>query len=269
MTESSSKLFPALLKYWRGRRGLSQLDLSLTAGVSSKHVSFLETGRSSPSVEMVMLLGGVLDVPLRDRNELLRAAGYTPMFDEPPLDALSLPAIHRAVERMLTQQEPFPMIVMNRSYDVLRLNHAASRLLGLVMGEPPATGFNAIRILFEPGPLRDALVGWEAAAREMVSRLHRESLHWPNDAMLSELLDNVLEQPGVKKEWQAPDFARDAPAVLPFRFEVGGMEVGFLTTIMQFQAPQNITLEELRIESWFPLDAQTEEMCVALTEAKS
>lgn len=126
---TTSGLCPALLKFWRGRRGLSQLDLALAAEVSARHVSFLETGRAQPSREMVLRLGAALAVPLRDQDAMLRAAGFQPVFEERGLEAGLPPAIAQAIERMMAQQEPYPLVVMNRGYEVLRANAATFRLL--------------------------------------------------------------------------------------------------------------------------------------------
>lgn len=258
------KLFPALLKFWRGRRGLSQLDLALTAGISGRHVSFLETGRSAPSEEMVHLLAGTLDLPLRDRNQLLRAAGFAAHYPEPPLDALADPAIDRAVDRMLRQQLPYPMWVMSRCYDVLRMNSAAAALVAAVGGGPAPAAFNAVRVLFEPGPIRDAVADWTETARALLNRVQREHLHHPHDTGLADLLDAIQAAPGVPEDWRRPDFSRDGPAVYPVRFAVAGVSLGFFTTVVRFQAPQNVTLDELQIEGWFPLDEATEQACAAL-----
>lgn len=258
-----NKLFAALLKYWRGRRGLSQLDLALTADISARHVSFLETGRSNPSEDMVLLLGATLNLPLREQNEMLRAAGFAPAFDEPPLEALGSPAIERALGRMMKQHEPFPMVVMDRAYDVLRMNKSANQLLA--SGLPEQDGrINAIRAIFDPEMLRPMMVDWPIAAQELVSRLHRECLHRPQDRRLNALLESLFDYPDVPQSWRRPDFALGNHATFAFRFQIDGMRLSFLTTLMQFSAPQNITLEELQIESYFPLDEQTEALCMAL-----
>src|SRR5437899_2869377 len=129
MARSETRLFPALLRHWRTRRGLSQLDLAVAGDVSSRHVSFLETGRAQPSREMVLRLGATLNVPLRDQNDMLRAAGFDEAFTEPPLDGGLSPGIARAIDRMLAQHEPYPMTVLDRRYNVLRTNEGATRLL--------------------------------------------------------------------------------------------------------------------------------------------
>lgn len=256
----ATRLFPALLKFWRGRRGLSQLDLALRAGVSARHISFLETGRSKPSVEMVMLLGGTLALPLRDRNELLRAAGFDAEFPEDPGSALDDPAVSRAIEHMLAQQEPYPLFVLDGGYDVLRLNRPAEQLATAALGALPER-WNAIRVLFDREGFAAMVDDWESTAREMVWRLHRESLLNPQDERLSDLLAYILDHPTVPDDWREPDLTRPATPAFAMRFRLGELSLGFLTTIMRFTAPSSVVLEELQIESWYPLDDATAAIC--------
>ena len=144
------RVFPALLKYWRGQRGMSQLDLSLAAEVSARHISFLETARSRPSVEMVLTLAETLDVPLRNRNELLRAAGFGARYPEPGIDALLAGPLGITIETMAAHHEPFPLIVIDRTYRVLRLNGAARALIALTGADPDADDLNLVRLVVDP-----------------------------------------------------------------------------------------------------------------------
>ena len=264
-TGSQASLFPALLKHWRSRRGLSQLDLALAAEVSTRHVSFLETGRAQPSREMVLRLATTLAVPLRDQNQLLVAAGHPEAFEEPDEDALAGP-IRQAVERMLAHHEPFPMVVMSRAYDVVLLNRAAKEVLARFVLDPSALGDrpNGMALLFDPNLARPFVVDWPSVARTLLSRLHREVLERPNDAALATLLRSLLDQPDVPRDWQAPDLSLPSEPVLPIRLQRDGQSLGFLTTVTVFNAPQNVTVEELRIESYFPLDDATRRACEAL-----
>jgi len=257
-----SKLFCALLKYWRGRRGLSQLDLAATAEISSRHLSFLETGRAKPSQEMVLRLAATLDVPLRDRNSLLREAGFPAHFPEPTLDALNDPAIEHALARMLRQQEPYPMILLDRTYEVLRVNEAAQRFFGAVLGGE-LVGRNALYVLFDPGLLRPYVVDWQDVGHEVVLRLQRETLFNPHDARLCEVLARLLEYPEVPEAWRRPDFSRASARAVQLRFRLGEQELGFVTTMTRFHAPHNVTLDELQIESYFPQDDATQRLCAA------
>lgn len=245
---------------------MSQLDLALAADVSSRHISFLETGRAQPGEEMVLRLAATLDVPLRKQNELLRAADFPERFKEPSLDGEIDPTIERALGLMMAQHEPFPMMVLKQNYDILRTNHVAQQLLVAFIEDPTAMTFpmNPYRFLFDPRLARSAVVDWEPTVRSLLSRLHREALHKPEQPALRELVDEMLSYPDVPVEWRQPDFSTPDDAAYTVRFRNDQMEIAFLTTITTFSAPSNITLEELRIESYFPLDENTEAICRAL-----
>ena len=265
-TPQSRPLFPALLRYWRQQRGLSQLDLALAADVSARHISFLETGRARPSEEMVLRLATTLNVPLRNQNEMLRSADFPPRFTAPDLNTGLTSAITHALDLMMAQHDPFPIMIMNRNYDVLRVNHTTQRLVALFVKEPSALTFplNPYRLLFDPRLARTAVVDWEKIARDLLSRLHREALHHPDHATLRELVDELLQYAGVSAEWCQPDFSTPDDAAYAIRFRTNETELAFLTTITTFSSPSNITLEELRIESYYPLDETTERVCRAL-----
>ena len=267
MRRQPSSLFPALLRHWRTRRGLSQLDLALAADVSPRHVSFLETGRAQPSGEMILRLAAALSVPLRDQNALLAAAGFPAVFEEPrPDDGLSGP-VGAVVDRMLAQQEPFPMIVVNRRYDILRANRGATALLGRFLAEPGAAAppLNAFQLCFDPRLARRFVVDWERLARALLARLHRETLERPGDEELAALLRALLEHEGVPAAWQSPDLSMPSEPCLTIRLRRDGLELAFLATVTVFSAPQNVTMDELRLESWFPLDDATRAACASLT----
>lgn len=256
-------LFPALLKHWRGARGMSQLDLALAADVSARHVSFMETGRAKPSADMVLRVAAALAVPLRDRNTMLTAAGFEEMFDEPDLHAGLSPAVSHALDRMLATHEPFPMAVMDRHYNVLRTNDAATRMMQRIIAEPEALGMpiNVFRVLFDPRLARPFVRNWEKVAHGLIAALHIESLQHPNDEGLSDLLRALHEYPDVPESWRQPDPRRPAAATFTVVFERDDLHLAFLTTVTRFNAPTNITLEELRIESYFPMDDATEATC--------
>jgi transcriptional regulator with XRE-family HTH domain len=263
MPREEPRLFPAVLKHWRQRRGLSQLDLSLAADVSGRHISFLETGRAQPSRDMVLRLGAALDVPLRDQNQMLQAAGFEPEFAEPGL-ASGLPGpIEQALSRMLRRHEPYPMMIIDRRYDLLRANEGAQRLFGLLIADPSAVAppLNLMRAVFDPRLARGAVVDWERTARAVLLRVHREALARAGDAALSELLRSLLEYPGVPEDFRQPDLSEQSEPTLALRVRAGDRELAFLVTVTSFSAPQNVTLEELRIESYFPLDDGTASAC--------
>ncbi len=262
MSKQEGRLFPALLRHWRGRRGLSQLDLAVAAEISSRHLSFLETGRAQPSREMILRLGSTLDVPLRDQNELLRAAGHPPAFAE-PRPATELPkAITAALARMSAVHEPFPLTVLDRGYDVVGQNAAATRLLGRFVAEPAALPerINVFALLFDPRLARPFIVDWERVARAMVARLHREALIG-SDAALEGLLRTLLNYPGVPESFRQPDLSAPLEPAFTLRLRRDDVTLAFMTTVTAFSAPGNVTLEELRIESYYPLDDETAEAC--------
>jgi hypothetical protein len=229
-------------------------------------VSFLETGRAQPSRDMVLRLGATLGVPLRDQNEMLRAAGLAPAFAEPRLEDGLPPGVAPALERMARQHEPYPLIVFDRHYQLLRANDGATRLFARMIADPTALPerHNVMGALFDPRLVRPFVVDWERAARNVLARLHRETLLRPGDVELMALLRSLFEYPGVPESWRQPDFSIPSDATLTLRLRRDELELAFLTTLTVFNAPQNVTLEELFIESWFPLDEATERACARL-----
>jgi transcriptional regulator with XRE-family HTH domain len=264
----SSQLFPALLRYWRKRRGQSQLDLALEAGVSARHVSFLESGRAHPSVDMALRLLSVLQVPLRAQNEALRAAGLSARFPEAGLEELD-GEIRRAIGQMLDQQEPYPMTVLGGDFRILRTNRAAERLFGAFLADaaPASAGADIFTLFFDPRLMRPFVEGWEEFARSMLGRLQRELLQRGGDEGLRALLDRILAMPGVPSSWRHPDFSRPAPATQCLRLRRAETAVGFLVAVTKFSAPQQVMLEELSVESCFPLDDDTRAVCERLARA--
>ena len=247
----AAAVFPALLKFWRGRRGLSQLDLALRAGVSPKHVSFLETARSKPSEEMVMLLAGTLALSPRQRDELLVAAGFQAHLSHAN-DPLADPQIRAVIDRMLAQHDPLPMLVLDDCYDVLLMNDGAERLLTAALGPRPPK-WNAVRTVFDPAGARTILEDWSGIAATLVNRLHRQALLDPHNARLQALLDEVLAMPDVAPHWRLPDFSREATPWMPLAFRVGDTTMLYITTVTRFSAPETSALDALQLEAWFPI----------------
>ncbi len=257
-------LYPALLKYWRGKRGLSQIDLSLLASVSSRHISFLETGRSKPSREMLLCLASTMDLPMRAKNEMLAAAGYSPAYRDLLLEDRALDAgVQTALELILERHEPFPVFVMNGRFDIVRTNRSAKGFLDLICTDPSLLGDtpNGYKIFLHPDLGRDSVRDWPEVAALLVGLLHRKVLRSPDNSALNDLLDEILALPDISRVWRAPDLDIPATGVFEFHFETIGFEGAFLTTLTTFIAPNNITLEELSIESYYPLDEQTNQAC--------
>ncbi len=256
-----------ILKQWRGLRGLSQLELAHDANTSARHLSFVETGRARPSREMVQRFAEALDMPLRERNALLLAAGFAAVYRERPLDDDAMAQARRALEFILKAHEPFPALVMSRTWDLLAANQAAGRLMAWLgagnapVGTPP----NVLRLLLHPDGLRPYIADWESAAASLIARARREDGP-AGDETMARLLDEVLQYPGIPRKWRAPDFDAEVLPLLPLTFEKDGVRSSWFTTIATFGTPQDITLQELRIESFFPADEETEAAARAQAE---
>ena len=213
--------FGRLLREWRARRGMSQLDLAVEAGVSSRHLSFVETGRATPSREMVVLLARALDVPFRDRNDLLTAAGYAAIYRATSLDAPALAQARRALDFILRQQEPYPALVLDRHWNVLKVNEGSARVQALFLDAAAVATLgppNAMRLMFHPKAFRPWIVNWEPTAASLI--------------------------------------ASPAP-FLPIEFRKGDLVLRYFTTLTTLGTPHDITLQELRVESFFPADDLT------------
>lgn len=261
MNVESDSAFGRLFREWRTRRRVSQLDLAVEAGVSSRHVSFIETGRAQPSREMVLMLARVLDVPLRDRNELLMAAGYAAMYRATDLDAPALEQARRALDFMLRQHEPYPAIVVDRSWNLLKANGGAVRLVE-AFADPAAAnewGGNAMRLMFHPRGFRPHIVNWEAMAAALIQWLHRDVLHGLGGEDTRRLLEELLSYPGVPPRWRSLDLDVSTAPFLAIEFQKDDLHLRFFSTLTSLGTPHDITLQELRVETFFPADAETEE----------
>jgi transcriptional regulator with XRE-family HTH domain len=253
--------FGLLLREWRARRRLSQLDLANEASVSSRHLSFIETGRAQPSREMVLLLGRVLDVPLRERNTLLTAAGFAAMYRATDLGAPAMAQVKRALDFILRQQEPYPAIVVDRHWNILKANDATARLVEAFL-DPTATtelGLNAMRLMFHPRGFRPHITNWEAMAAALIQWLHRDVLSGYADAETQDLLKELLSYPGVPDRWRMLDLDVSTAPFLPIEFHKGELELRYFSTLTSLGTPYDVTLQELRIEAFFPADEDTEE----------
>jgi transcriptional regulator with XRE-family HTH domain len=262
--------FGELLRRWRERRRLSQLDLATDAEISTRHLSFIETGRAQPSREMVLLLARALDVPLRDRNDLLVSAGYAPIYRESGLGAPALAQARRALDFILRQQEPYPALVLDRHWNVLQVN-AGSASFQRAFLDPKAVAElgapNAMRLMFHPQALRPHIVNWEAAAASLIQWLHRDVVSGFGGAQARELLDELLAYPGVPRQWRTLDLDASQAPFLPIEFRKDDLALRYFTTLTTLGTPHDITLQELRIESFFPADEATETLSRALAGA--
>lgn len=259
-TRAADHPFGQLLQHWRRIRGKSQLELAVDAQVSPRHVSFVETGRASPSRDMVLTLATALNVPLRERNTLLMAAGYAPLYRETQLDAPELEPARRALELILRHQEPYPAVVMNRHWDILTSNDAARHFFSFLLGDtsPASPGpANVIKLMFDPRGLRPYVDNWDAVAEALIQRVHREAVGGFADDTTKRLLEEVLAYPGVPTRWRLLDPVVPLAPFVPVAFRKGSLAVRFFSTVTTLGTPQDVTLQELRVECFFPADEET------------
>ena len=266
MADAKTNTFGELLRSWRLTRRASQLELGMEAGVSARHISFIETGRANPSHEMVIILATVLDVPLRERNLLLHAAGYAPLYSETSLDDPQMAQVRRALELILENQEPFGAVVFDRHWDIVMVNAAYVRFTSLLLGtsqnaaaplrviSPPRP--NLLHMLFDPAGWRPFITNWDVVARSLISRVHREIV-LERDPATHELLSSILAYPGVPKRWSEPNFESPQDVIIPIEMRFGDQTLRFISTIATLGSPHDITLQELRIETFHPADEAT------------
>jgi len=249
--------FAQRLRWWRQRKGCSQLDLAGRAEVSQRHLSFLELGRASPSREMVIRLAAALDVPLRQQNVLMLAAGFAPVWRETNLAAPELTQVNDALDYILTQQEPFPAVVVDRHWSLLKSNKGAGHLVEFLVGPlAPDAKINLADALVAPGVLRPFLVNWVDVVRYFIRSVEADAAA-DGTAETAALLERLLAYDGVQSVVKT--FAADVAAapVLPMHFRKGDISLRLFTTIATLGTPQDVTLQELRIESFFPIDSPT------------
>lgn len=256
-----------LLRRWREARHLSQLELAVEAEISTRHLSFLETGRSSPSREMILLLSNALDVPLRERNALLLAGGYAPLYRETTLDDPLMTHVRAALEVILRQHEPRSALVFDRYWNIVMANEAFGRFLSFALGEQPAglspfeitapPRLNLLHLVFDPNGIRRVIVNWEPIAKSLLNQAYRVAT-WVRDDTIRELIAAILSYPGVPTRWREPDLEAPQTLILPFELNLGAEKIArMFSTVTTLSAPQDITLQELHIEAFYPADAET------------
>jgi transcriptional regulator with XRE-family HTH domain len=249
--------FAAQLRWWRQRRGWSQLELAGRAGISQRHLGFLELERASPSREMVSRLAYALDVPLRQHNVLLLAAGFAPIWLETNLAAPELAQVRDALDLMLGQQEPFPAVAVDRYWNLLMANRGAVRLVEFLVGPlAPDARINLADALVAPDVLRPHLVNWADVVRYF-SRSVEADAAIDATGETGDLLERLLRYKGVRSTLKPQGAHATNGPVLPMHFRKGNVTLKLITTISTLGTPQDITLQELRIESFFPMDHET------------
>ena len=253
--------FAAALRYWRGKRGYSQLRLSTESEISQRHISFLESGRSQPSKELILKLGMVLEIPLRQRNVMLLAAGYAPAYQERKLSDPELGAVRRALDFMLAQQAPYPALVVDRLWNLALANAPAAGMMRWLLDLPadaaiPTDGsVNVLKVMLDPHGARRYLHNWEEVGADLLHWIQREAMSDGPGSEATTLLGELLALPGVDGLGQAsPNLDRRALPFLPVTLRKDGVELNLFTTIATLGTPHDVTVHELRVESFFPAD---------------
>ena len=252
--------FAARLRWWREHRGLSQLALAGRADISQRHLSFLELGRASPSREMVDRLATALDMPLRQHNALLLAAGFAPEWRQRDLAAPDLAEVASALDYMLAQQEPYPAVVVDRHWNLLKSNAGAVRLVEFLVGPiAPGTPINLADALVAPDVLRPHLTNWAEVVRHFIRSVEADAAA---DGLIetTALLERLMGYKGVRAALSLAPNKADTGPVLAMHFRKGDTSLRLFTTIATLGTPQDITLQELRIECFFPMDDATAEL---------
>ncbi|WP_434115240.1 helix-turn-helix domain-containing protein [Paraburkholderia caffeinilytica] len=255
----------ALLRHWRDMRGISQLDLSFNAGVSQRHISFIESGRSVPSRQMLMDIAQTLDIPLRERNTLLLAAGYAPMYADSAWNAQEMQSVSHALGRMLRQHEPFPALVMDRYWNVLMTNESTPLFFNCFIDMAARTGpRNMLHLIFDPDGMRPFVADWPTVSNSLIQRVYRESVGRVVDDQTHELLDALRAYPDVQTDLTSAQRGSGAGApsatmpVIPIGFVKDGKVLNYFSMVATVGTPQTVAAQELRIECMFPADDETE-----------
>jgi transcriptional regulator with XRE-family HTH domain len=250
-TATASAGVGPLLRDWRKRRRLSQLDLALDAGVSARHLSFVETGRSRPSAGMVLQLADRLEVPLRNRNQMLLAAGHAPLFEQHDLEDPEMAPVRRAIDLILDGHEPYPAVVIDRAWEMLGANQAVALLLAGVAEDLMAPPVNVMRLALHPEGMAPRILNLGEWRGHLLERLERQ-IALTGDPALTSLRDEVAAYPG-------PDHTGGSePAIaVPLRLSTELGELSFISTVATFGTAVEVTASELSIESFFPADEQT------------
>ncbi|MFE0120920.1 helix-turn-helix domain-containing protein [[Kitasatospora] papulosa] len=256
----------SLLRGWRKLRGLSQLELALRADSSARHISFIETGRSTPSRSMVLHLAERLDVPVRERNALLMAAGHAPSYPETSLTAPEMTTLRAGLDQLLTAYEPFPALVMNGMYDVVAANKGVGMLLDGVAGHLLRPPLNAMRLTLHPEGLAPRIRNLGEWRAHLLERMDRQATLRSSDALRG-LYEEVAAYPAPDDISSGPDGRTEAPTdvqeravhpfALPLRIEAGGRVLSFVSTATTFNTPMDVTVSELAVETFLPADPET------------
>jgi transcriptional regulator with XRE-family HTH domain len=258
--------FGVRLSAWRTRRRESQLDLAIAADISQRHLSFVESGRTLPSRDMVVRLCDALDIPLRARNELLVAAGYAALYPERSLDILEMESVRDALNRIVGHHEPYPAFVVDRQWHVVLSNSSAARLVSACLDQAtlqslsPDGALNFMRMMFEPAQMRPRIRNWPSVAPRLLARLRNEARgdpQSPSAALLKQLA------PQAEPDRPIEELDHIELPIVPLELDVDGATLRLFNTITTFGTAQDVGLQELRIEMSYPMDSATRALLTA------
>jgi transcriptional regulator with XRE-family HTH domain len=249
--------FASMLKKWRNVRKLSQLELSLEARISQRHLSFLESGRSRPSKDMIVVLAETLKIPLRERNLMLKSAGFAPVYQERALDDAEMVSVKNALTITLQHHEPCPAVVVDRNWNLYLANRASEKLIALV-GEPDASLFNddklnIYRFTFSHLGMRPFITNWSEIANPLILRLQSEVSEDPQNTFLQELLEEALSSSDTVT-YSATDIANTIAPIWSLKMKFGDIELKMFNMVSTFGTALDVTASELKIETFFPAD---------------
>lgn len=263
--------FPQMLKKWRKQRRVSQLDFSLEAGISQRHLSFLESGRSKPSREMVLTLSEALDLPLRERNQLLHAAGFAQAFKQRALDSEEMDMVQSALQMSLRHHEPYPALVADRNWNLVMANEAAYRLISFLGDKDevwqkvdPSGQKNIYRMTFSKLGMRRFISNWDELAKHLVARLQREISIDPENLALAEIYEEITESYTPPAINSLSELLEPMTPVLAMQLTLGDVNLRTFSMISSFGTAQDVTAEELKVETFFPADEFTKEFFQSL-----
>jgi len=249
--------FGILVRRWRAVRHVSQLDLALDAAISARHLSCIETGRAQPSREMVLRLARALQVPLSERNALLLAAGYAPLYRYTSRRAPELEAMCADMDFFLAQLEPNPVLILDRYWNILRMNDGAKRFFALFASCDAATLLNRPRLIFHPRGLRPFIENWELVAAQAIQRVQQEVVNNPSDLMLKRLLEELLSYPDVPSGWRRFDLERAPRPFLTINYRWNTSLLRLFSTLTTLGSSLDSPRQDVRIENLFPADERT------------
>lgn len=251
--------FGDMLRYWRKRRGRSQLDLSLDSGVSQRHISFIESGRSKASRDMVLDLSRALDIPFRERNLLLLAAGFAPAYKENQWENEDMKPLRAALDVVLQNHDPHPAVVMDRYWNVLMTNKGAQLFFNKFVDLSARTGpRNILHLMCDPDGMRPYVVNWEEVVSGLLQRVRQEAVGRVIDKKTQELLKDLMIYPDVATvEAETKSFPLNSSPVIPIHFRKGNIEQRYFSMVTTVGTPMCVTSQEFRIECMFPFTPKT------------